>query len=115
MKTYKPYKSYVTNSQYGYTGTLVGYLGLDRWVVKTLPNGVTVEAGIYTIDPVINHVPEFWCNTCQDYGVIDIFHPSTDAYMTSIPCDCKPTIWLQLNPWWMNETKFIPSDSTPPF
>jgi hypothetical protein len=36
--------------------------------------------------------PEFLCWTCTDYGRLEVFHPSTDAFMFSVKCDYCPML-----------------------
>lgn len=34
--------------------------------------------------------PEFHCYTCQDYGSLEVCHPSTDALLYWVKCDYCP-------------------------
>ncbi|MDG9711142.1 hypothetical protein [Streptomyces sp. DH10] len=36
--------------------------------------------------------PEFLCDTCHDYGSLEVFHPSTDAFLFSVKCDYCPML-----------------------
>jgi hypothetical protein len=36
--------------------------------------------------------PEFLCDTCQDYGSLEVCHPSTDALLYWVKCDYCPTL-----------------------
>lgn len=42
----------------------------------------------------VNSIPEYWCYSCQDYGYIEVFHPSTDALIGHRVCNCINTrVW----------------------
>lgn len=36
--------------------------------------------------------PEFLCYTCQDYGSLEVCHPSTDALLYWVKCDYCPKV-----------------------
>lgn len=59
--------------------------------------------------------PLFYCFDCQDSGLIEIFHPSTDALIGYYKCTaCKPVLVYKYSDPWGKDIKF-PSSNPCPF
>lgn len=78
--------------------SVYSYLGRALEVIFRqlgLSNSEAMSARMHTCDTdaqaAYNYViKERPCETCQGYGEIEIFHPSTDALIGSTPCTACP-------------------------